>query len=403
MAVYQYQGMDKSGKEIKGTVNAENPNLARQKIRAQGIMLMALKETGSDERQKNPHFTFGGSINVNELALMTRQLATLLKARIPLVQALDALIDQTGHPKMRVILSEVKQKVNEGASLAKTLAEYPKVFTNVYVNMVEAGESSGTLHVVLLKLADFTEAQVKLKNKIRSAMVYPLIMAVFGTGMMAIIFTVVIPKITKIFISMKKPLPWTTKLSIEISYLLTNYWWAIIAGAVALYYLFNQFINSPGGKALWHRFLLQMPIVGGLVKMINIGRFCSTLSTLLNSGVPILASMNIVRNLISNVHIQQAVQEARSSVAEGASLAGPLAKSGHFPPMVTHMISLGEKSGELESMLSIIAENYEDQVENKLSGLTSVLEPIMMIILGLAVAFIVFSVVMPMMELNKVR
>lgn len=401
MAIYAYHGIDKTGVEKKGTVTAENENMAKQKIRSSGIMLTKIKEQKSESKSAAA-VSFGNAVSINDLSLMTRQLATLVKARIQIVESFNALIEQCENPKLKVILSEVRQKVNEGSSLANALAEYPKVFDNIYVNMVEAGESSGTLDVVLLRLAEFTESQVKLKNKVRGAMMYPIIMLLVGASVMGIILVLVIPKITKIFVTLKKDLPLPTQICIWASSFLKSYWWAVIIGSMAFVWLFKKYISTPKGKSQWDTVLLKLPIIGTLVTMVNVSRFCSTLATLLNSGVPILMAMKIVKNLISNVHIQAAVEASRTNISEGSSMAGPLAESKLFPVMVTHMISLGEKSGELEPMLKIISENYEDQVESKLNGLTSVLEPIMMVGMGGAVAFIVMSVVIPMMELNSV-
>lgn len=400
MALYSYKGLDRSGKEIKATINSDSLNNAKQKIKGMGIMLLDIREQKSQEAKKESSLSFLKKININELSLMTRQLATLIKAKIQIVEALTALIDQTDNQALRVILSEVRQKVNEGASLAKALSSYPKVFDNIYVNMVEAGEASGNLEVVLMRLAEFTEGQVKLKNRVKGAMTYPIIMVLVGAGLMGVIFTFVIPKITKILLSAKVPLPLQTQICIWISHFIKNYWWLIIASVIGGFFLFNRYVATKSGKANWDRLLTKLPVVGTLVVMINIDRFCSTLATLLNSGVPILAAMNIVKNLVSNVHMQNAIEEAKVSIAEGSSMVKPLIKSGLFPSMVTHMISLGEKSGEVQSMLGIISENYKDQVDSKLTGLTSLLEPVMIVCMGLAVAFIVFSVVVPMIEMN---
>ncbi|PIK15302.1 type II secretion system inner membrane protein GspF [Halobacteriovorax sp. JY17] len=404
MAIYSYKGLDKTGKEIKKTIDSDSLNSAKAKVRSMGIMLIEISEQKAQNKSSGgSSFNFGPTVSIQELSLMTRQLATLIKAKIQIVEAFNALVDQTDNQKFKSILAEIKQKINEGSSLANALADYPKVFDNVYVNMVDAGETSGTLQVVLLRLADFTEAQVKLKNKIKGAMTYPLIMAFVGAGMMGIIFIFVIPKITRIFETMKKDLPLQTEICIWISQFLKSYWWAVIIGTIFAYTSFKKYIATKNGKSKWDSLLLKLPIVGELVTMINVSRFCSTLATLLNSGVPIIASLKIVKNLIANVHMQGAVEEAKISVSEGASLAGPLARSGLFPTMVTHMMTLGEKSGELEDMLKIISENYEDQVESKLNGLTSVLEPIMLVGMGIAVAFIIFSVVVPMMQLNSLH
>ena len=404
MPIFSYKGMDRSGKEIKNSINIESIVSAKAKIKSMGIMLIDIKEQKAQGTSGGSNFLrMGGSVGVEDLAMMTRQLATLIKAKIQIVESLAALVDQVENVTLRLVLADLRQKVNEGASLAKALADHPKVFNSVYINMVEAGEASGNLEIVLLRLADFAEAQVKLRNKIKGAMTYPVIMGIFGFGMMNVIFIFVIPKMAKIFTSSRKELPLITKICIGISEFLQNYWWLLIAGILASIFLFSKYIASPRGQSQWHALQLKLPIVGMLVKMINVSRFCSTLATLLNSGVPILTALTIVKNLIPNVHMKDAVEKARISVSEGATLTGPLVNSGHFPPLVTHMIRLGERSGELEPMLKIISENYEDQVESKIGGLTSILEPIMMIGLGGAVGFIVFAVVIPMMDLNKIN
>ncbi len=402
MAIYNYKGIDRTGVEKRGAVNAEGIAHAKQKVRALGIMLTAIKEQKS-KSGAGFNINFGSVVSVEDLSLMTRQLATLFKAKIQVVESFTALIEQCENPRLRVILSEIRQKVNEGSSLANALKDYPKVFDNIYVNMVEAGESSGTLDVVLLRLAEFTESSVKLKNKVKGAMMYPVIMLMVGSVVLGVILVLVIPKITKIFTSLKKELPLPTQICIWLSNFLQHYWWLVIIGFFVGLWAFRKYISTPKGRALWDSFTLKVPVFGDLVMMINVSRFCSTLATLLNSGVPILASMKIVKNLISNVHMQRAIENSRINVSEGSSLAAPLEQSGYFPKMVTHMVSLGEKSGELEPMLNIIADNYEDQVEAKLNGLTSILEPIMMVGMGGAVAFIVMSVVVPMMELNSIN
>jgi general secretion pathway protein F len=347
--------------------------------------------------------SLGKKVKIQDLALMTRQLATLVKAKIQIVECLSALQDQVDSDYLRIVLSEVKQDVNEGSSLAKSMSRHPKVFNNVYINMVEAGEASGNLEIVLLKLADFTEAQMKLKTKIQGAMMYPMIMMVVGVVLMSVIFIAVIPQLAKIFTSMKMELPLPTKISIGISDFMVNYWYLLFGGIIASFFGFRKYISTKKGERVWHIALLKAPIIGGLTKMINVARFCSTLATLMNSGVPILTAMAIVKNLIPNVHMKEAVDNARVAISEGKNMAIPLAESGHFPTMVTHMITLGEKSGELENMLQIVSENYEDQVDAKIGGLTSLLEPIMIVGLGIAVTFIVFSVIMPMMKLNQMR
>jgi general secretion pathway protein F len=407
LAIYQYKAINQQGREIKGSVTADGLPQAKQKIQFNGLMIVSISEQKSAQTSQKSkglgQLVFSKRIKVEDLSLMTRQLATLIKARIPLSESLAALMDQLDHETLRIVISEVRQKINEGSSFALALKDYPKVFNHVYVNMVEAGESSGTLDIVLLRLAEFTEAQVKLKHKVTSSLMYPMIMACAGFVMMVFIFTVIIPKITKIFISMKKELPLSTKICIFISHAIQHYWAPILITIIVSIFFFRKYLKTPSGESKWHRIQLRLPIIGPLIMMINVARFCSTLATLLSSGVPILSALQIVKNLVANIHMQKAVADSRDQVKEGLSLCGPLVQSGLFPSLVTHMIRLGEKSGELEPMLEIVAENYEDQVNAKLDGLTSILEPIMMIALGIVVGLIVISVIVPMMSLNSLR
>lgn len=401
MPIFQYKAIDRTGKEIKESITAESIIQAKSKIRAAGVMLVDIKEKKSKSGKK-VSLSLGSKVGVNDLAIMTRQLSTLVKAKIQIVEALAALQDQVDNDHLKIILSEVKQDVNEGASLAKAFAKHPKVFNNVYINMVEAGEESGNLEVVLIKLADFTEAQMKLLTKIKSAMVYPIIMIIVGSLLISGIFIFVIPKLAKIFVNMKMELPWPTKVCIGISNFLQAWWWTIPPTLFFIWWAFNKWKSTESGERRWHSITINLPLFGNIIRMVNVSRFASTLGTLLSSGVPILVSMKIVKNLVANVHMKDAIDESKEAVQEGKSMAAPLKASGYFPSMVTHMISLGEKSGELEEMLTIIAENYEDQVDGKISGLTATLEPLMIVFMGGAVFFIVFSVIMPMMKMNSI-
>ena len=269
--------------------------------------------------------------------------------------------------------------------------------------MVEAGEASGTLDIVLVRLAEFKESQMKLKNKIQGAMTYPLLMGVVGTLVLGVVFIFVVPQFAKMLQGQKRKLPAITEYTLMISNFLQNYWWLTIIAFITGYYLFKKYLKTDNGKRRWDKIALNAPIFGDIVKMVNVGRFCSTMSTLLSSSVPILAAMNIVKNLMPNVWLQDAVDKSRTTVSEGGSMTPALVESGYFPTMVTHMIKLGEQSGELESMLAIIAENYKDEVEQKMSGLTSLLEPVMIIIMAVIVGIVVMAVLVPMMEMMNIR
>jgi general secretion pathway protein F len=324
----------------------------------------------------------------------------LVHAGIPLVEALNALVEQVEHDRLKRILSDVKQRVNEGASLADALAIHARVFTTLYVNMIRAGESSGALDVVLVRLADFTESQARLRSKVLGALTYPAAMGVVGSAIMLVLFAVVIPKITKIFEDTQVVLPWTTKLLIGFSSFVSNWWWALVLLAAAGVWGFLRWKDTPDGRGRWDRFKLTVPVFGRLIRTIAIGRFSRTLATLLKSGVPLLAAMDIVKNIVGNVRLAEVIEQARQAIQEGESIAAPLKRSGEFPPLVHHMVAIGERSGSLEEMLGNVADAYEDQVNTTVGALTSLMEPLMIVLMGAVVTFIVFSVLMPILQIN---
>jgi general secretion pathway protein F len=305
------------------------------------------------------------------------------------------------HEKLKRVLGDVKQRVNEGASLADALAAHPRVFSNLYVNMIRAGEHSGALEVVLVRLADFTQSQARLRSKILGTMAYPVFMMLIGTGIMGVLFTVVIPKITRIFEQTSAVLPWYTRVTIGISSFAAGYWWAILLFFGAAGWLFFRWKATPAGRARLDRFKLTVPIFGSVVRQIAVGRFARTLSTLLRSGVPLLTAMDIVRNVVGNTRLADVIDQSRDAIREGESIAAPLKRSGEFPPLVYHMVAVGERSGALEEMLGNVADAYEDQVDTTITALTSLLEPIMIVAMGLVVGFIVFSVLMPILQINN--
>jgi len=294
----------------------------------------------------------------------------------------------------------VKQRVNEGGSLADALAEHPKAFSTLYINMIRAGESSGALDVVLTRLADFTESSAALRSKLIGAMVYPAIMVLVGLAIVTILFAVVIPKVTKIFDDMNVTLPWTTRSLIAISDFVRDDWYVIIVGVPVLLYGIRRWLNSPRGSLWFDRTQLKIPVVGDLVRMIAIGRFAKTLATLLSSGVALLTALDIVKNIVKNQVLSKVIEDARDAIREGESIAAPLKRSGQFPPLVFHMIAIGERSGQLEAMLENVSRAYDAQVDVRIAAFTSLLEPLMIVLMGGGVAFIVFSILMPIMQLN---
>jgi general secretion pathway protein F len=403
MALFEYKALSPEGKPAKGLVESDSVKTARAKLKKQGLMVTEISEKNPTAKkgQSSGITLFGSGFSQEDVAVMTRQLASLVKANIPLVDALNALVDQLEVVGLKSILAQVRESVNEGSSLAKAMTQHPKAFDNIYINMVEAGESSGTLGLVLLRLADLKEAQTRLRRKVVGGMTYPAIMFLVAIAVLIGIFAFVIPKLQQIFVSMNKALPLTTEILIWISVQLTTWWPLLLAGVGLIAYLFTRYINTRSGRERWDRFKLSAPVFGKVTRMAAINRFASTMSTLLGSGVPILTAMNIAKNLVGNVHIARAVENARSNITEGQSIAEPLKRSGEFPPLVIHMISIGEKTGELPLMLKNVADSYEEQVSTAVDAMTSLLEPAMIVFMGGTVGFIVVSVITPLMEMSN--
>lgn len=406
MPRYQYTGIDSKGKKASGTVDAENERAARLKLRRMNVFPTTLGVEGSAKQKIGMGMQIDFSkylqrVKVQDVAVMTRQLSTLLNASIPLVDALAALADQVENPKLKNIISSVREKVMEGSKFSDALKGFPKVFSNLFVNMINAGESSGALDVVLMRLADFTEGQSKLRSKVIGAMIYPAIMSVVGVVLMALLLVIVVPKVTAIFEDSGATLPLPTRLLIGVSDALSGYWYVFVIVIALIIYITKRALRTPAGKMWWDKKALTLPLFGKLNRMIIVSRFTRTLATLLASGVPLLVAMDIVKNIVTNRRLRDVIEETRNSVSEGQSVADPLKRSGEFPPLVTHMIAIGEKTGELEKMLERVANTYDGEVDNTLSTLTTLLEPLMIVVMAGVVSFIVMSILLPIMKLNQ--
>ncbi|MFN7824832.1 MAG: type II secretion system inner membrane protein GspF [Pseudobdellovibrionaceae bacterium] len=405
MPIFEYRGLTKDGKNTKGVIDADNLRTAKLKLKKDGIFVVDLKDKkksqGTGERKKG--VTKTKNVPVKDIALMTRQLATLIKANIPLVDALGAVSEQVENPVLAESLADCRNMVNEGGTLHKALGKYPNVFSNIYITMVEAGEASGTLDVILIRLAEFTEAQNELRSKVQSALTYPLVMLSVTLLLLAFLFIFVVPKIVSIFENFPQlKLPWYTVVVIDFSGILVNYWWLVLGIGVGIYFLFQNWKKTPSGKTKWDAISLKLPLFGEMNRLVAVSRFTRTLATLLNGGVPMLNALAIVRNVVDNDQIAVAIDNARSNISEGESIAGPLKKSGQFPPIVIHMVSIGEKTGELEHMLVQVSDAYDFQVRNKVESLTSLMGPVVLIIMGGVIGVIVFAVMMPMFELTNI-
>jgi general secretion pathway protein F len=404
MPVFEYKALDQKGRAQGGLREADSPRSLRTALRRDGLFLTEVlgekEAAAAQQREVSVKRFVGGRISSDDVAIATRQLAVLVGAGIPLVEALTALVEQVDHERMKRVVGDVKQRVNEGSSLADALSAQGRVFSTLYVNMIRAGESSGALDVVLVRLADFTESQARLRSRIVGALTYPILMVLLSTVVLGVLFTVVIPKIVKIFEETKVVLPWTTRALIAFTTFVHDWWWAALAAAVLLAWAAVRWHRTPAGRALWDRKVLVFPIFGPLIRQIALARFSRTLATLLKSGVPLLTAMDIVKNIVSNVRLATVIDEARTSIQEGESIAAPLKRSGEFPPLVYHMVAIGERSGSLEEMLNNVANAYEAQVETKVGALTSLLEPAMIVFMGAVVTFIVFSILMPILQIN---
>lgn len=408
MPVYAYTGIDDKGKKTNGIVDAESEKAARIKLRRMKIYPtgMSASGAGAPPRKISMNMSidlsrFTQRIKTQDVAVMTRQLSTLVSSGIPLVDSLQALEDQLENVKLKTMITSVREKVTEGGKLSDAMRAYPKVFNDLYVNMVSAGENSGALDIVLERLAEFSENQARLKSRVFGAMIYPVIMSVVGVALMIMLVTYVVPKVTKIFTDVKATLPLPTKILIGVSDGIIHYWYLIILVLVLAGYGIKRWLKTPGGREFYHKKILKVPLLGKLLRMIAISRFARTLATLLASGVPLLVSMDIVKNVMTNDVLKRVVESTKNSVKEGESVAEPLRRSGEFPPVVTRMIAVGEKTGQMEKMLERVADSYDMQVDTTITALMTLLEPAMILVMAAVVAFIVMSILLPILKLNQ--
>jgi general secretion pathway protein F len=417
--VYSWKGLNAAGKSVTGTRDADGPKALRQVLRKDGVFITEHREVLAGGQRGAARPTGGGGEQVSflkreidfkglvervrpqEVAVFTRQLATLLKAGIPLAEALGALAEQGDNKKLQMVLAEVRQKVNEGSSLADTLGAHPSIFPELYTNMVRSGEAAGNLDAVLARLADFLDAQHTLRSKVSGALTYPIIMVVLGSVIMSVLMIVVVPKITSIFQDLGKTLPWNTQFLIFMADVMGGYWWALLLVMALAYWGYRRWSRTPKGRAAVDRMRLKLPLIGPMVRYVGVARFARTLSTMLAAGVPVLAALEITKKVLNNTVLEKVVEEARDAIREGESIATPLKRSNQFPSLMVHMVSVGERSGQLEAMLENVATAYERDVDGKVQRLTTVLSPLLIVVMALCVVFIVFSVLQPILDMQN--
>jgi len=407
MAAFEYQAVDSRGKTKKGIIEGDTPRQVRGLLREQGLMpievaatLSKAKSSKSGGLSKTFNGNAGGKVSAAELALITRQLATLVESGLPLEESLMAVGEQCEKNRIKSMIMGVRTKVTEGYGLAESMAEYPKIFNNLYRAMVAAGEKSGHLDKVLNRLADYTEQRQQMRSQLIQALVYPIIMTVVAVGVIAILLTAVVPKIIGQFEHMGENLPGTTQVLIASSDFLNDYGLVLVMLVAALMLAFSQLLKKPAFELTYHQYLLKIPGVGKVVKSINTARFARTLSILNASAVPLLESMKISGEVLDNLFIKQEVKAASDKVREGASLRMSLEQTKLFPPMMIHMIASGEKSGQLEHMLGRAADNQDREFEALVSISLKAFEPALMVGMAGVVLFIVMAILQPILQLN---
>jgi general secretion pathway protein F len=404
MAVFEYSALDTRGKKVSGIIDADSAAAARQKLRSARIFPVSVREARAGEIKPEARaFSFSRRlkrIRPAEAAMLTRQLATLLGAGFPLVPALDTLLSQGRSHTFNRILAQVKDSVVAGSSFAAALARYPGTFSALFINMVRAGETSGTLEIVLDRLAEIGEKQEELKNRIRSAMTYPLLMLAVGLLVLFFLLTYIVPSITAIFSDMNQVLPAPTRFLIRLSALVQSGWWLLLLAVVGLVVLYRTLRKTAKGRFLIDRTLLRLPAVGVLVRKMAVARFSRTLGSLLENGVVLLSALEIVKNVVGNVLLADAVAAAAREVGKGQGLGNALSASRVFPDLPIQMITVGEQTGQLEAMLYKVADVYENEVQATILRMTSLLEPVMILMMGIVVGFIVLAICLPIFEMN---
>ena len=400
MPTFCYKGYAADSRLVSGTLDADSVRAVRDQLRRQNIHAIAI--TADQPGRTNSLISrYRYRIPVAELSLFTRRLATLTTASVPLHEALTALHQQERHPALQSVLSRVKSRLAEGTTLARAMSEEPHVFKENYVAMVAAGEAGGALDRVLLQLAEFLERQEELRRTVSSALAYPVLMALVGSGVMLFLLTFVIPKITGIFADSKATLPFITVALLAVSTTLRKIWWLLLLLSATAIWLYQRLKKREDFLAARDRWLVLFPVIGGVIQTLMLARFSGILGLLLGSGVPLLRSLEISSEAVVNRAYRAIIAEARSAVAEGGTLSTALAGSPLFPPLLTHLISVGERSGTLVESLETAGQSFEREFESTTTRLVSLLEPIMILTMGLIVGLVVVAVLLPIFQLNQ--
>lgn len=403
MPVFAYRGLAANGRSVAGVVDADSVRTARGKLRERGIFPTDLAEEEPVVKRSLGDYlpSFGRRIPPTELSLLTRQLSSLLGAGVQLVDALGALADQSARPVTKRLLSQIRERVREGTSLGDALAAHPETFSDLYIGMVRAGEAAGALEVVLNRIADFNESQAEFKAQVTHALTYPIIMVCVGSAIMFFLMGYVVPQVATIFQQNNAALPIPTVILITISNFISSYWMLLLLMIVGTIAAIMYALSTKRGRRFYDTWLLRMPYIGGTVTRVLCARFSRTLATMLQSGVQLLPALASVKHVITNALLADAVEESRTSIREGHGMTHPLAQSGLFPPLLIEMIRVGERTGEVESMLERVADTYEREVERSLNQLTTLLEPLMTLAMAGIILFMMLAILLPIFQLNQ--
>ena len=395
MPNYTWKGRTRAGKVQEGVLVAESKDAVVSALRKQQIMVTAVTEKGKEFALPR----FGGGISTKEIAIFTRQFSVMIDAGLPLVQCLEILASQQENRAFQKVLFAVRQDVESGATLADSLRKHPKVFDDLYSNMVAAGEAGGILDTILQRLSTYIEKIVKLRSAVRSALVYPVAVILIAIGVVWVILWKVIPTFATLFEGLGATLPLPTRITIAMSRFIGSWWW-LVFGAIGIgVFALNRYHKTYAGRRVIDGLLLKLPVLGSVLRKIAVARFCRTLGTLVSSGVPILEGLSITARTAGNSVVEDAIMTTRKSIEEGKTISEPLKHTDVFPPMVVQMVAVGEQTGALESMLNKIADFYDDEVDEATANLLALLEPIMIMFLGVVIGGIVISMYMPMFDL----
>lgn len=401
MAAFEYTALDASGRELRGVLDGDSARQVRQLLRDQSLLPVTVTEVSDKEAPKALSFSFGNRIGAADLALLTRQLSTLVRSGIPLEEALLAVSQQSEKARVRSVVAGVRARVMEGRTLAEGLAAFPNVFPEIYRATVSAGEQSGHLDAVLERMADYTENRQVLQQKIRNAMIYPVLLTVVCLGIVGLLLGYVVPEVVRVFEAGERELPVLTRILIGASDFLRAWWWLMLLVAFGAAWGFRRWLRDPGARLRYDAFKLRLPLVGRITRGNNAARFARTFSILAASAVPVLEALRIAAEVVTNTTMRRAVQDAAVRVREGAPIARSLGASKLFPPMLVHLIASGETSGELEAMLERAADNQERELDGVVNTAVGILGPVMILLMGGFVFVIVIALLLPIFQLNQ--